>query len=41
MMSPLREKGVTEQGYLNKAVSHGVKDGTPEAKVRESSGLIC
>ena len=35
MMSPLREKGVTEQGYLTKArrAFHGESNGTPGAKV--------
>ena len=29
MMSPLREKGVTKQGYLTKAPFHGESNGTP------------
>ena len=33
MMSPLREKGVTKQGYLTKALFHGETNGTPGAKV--------
>lgn len=33
MMSPLREKGITKQGYLTKAPFHGESNGTPGAKV--------
>ena len=33
MMIPLREKGVTKQGYLTKAPFHGESNGTPGAKV--------
>ena len=33
MMSPLREKGVTKQGYLTKAPFHAETNGTPGAKV--------
>ncbi|XP_078379462.1 dedicator of cytokinesis protein 11-like isoform X4 [Oculina patagonica] len=32
MMSPLREKGITKQGYLTKAPFHGESNGTPGAK---------
>ena len=33
MMSPLREKGISKQGYLTKAPFHGENNGTPGAKV--------
>lgn len=32
MMSPLREKGISKQGYLTKAPFHGENNGTPGAK---------
>ena len=34
MMSPLREKGISKQGYLTKAPFHGENNGTPGAKVK-------
>ena len=34
MMSPLREKGISKQGYLTKAPFHGESNGTPGAKVQ-------
>lgn len=37
MMSPLREKGVSKQGYLTKAPFHGESNGTPGAKVKYAS----
>lgn len=40
MMSPLREKGISKQGYLTKAPFHGENNGTPGAKVLNSPVVI-